>query len=195
MLPTFQPDINKTTPWQAVCFASHLEDICFLLQPKPSATITHTQQPKKRRPWVFLFVLNPYSHYRTDAPPCTCVKNYSQIWTEGNEEKKKKKIIHFYFQRRILLLCGCRGVLGLRAARPGRKNFIRTIAIENNLIEWSTVKWVHFLKSTHGCCLWTKTEKQQISSDVKCNRCTLISERFLLRWKKSLFSLVHISIS
>lgn len=37
-----------------------------------------------------------------NAPPSICVKNYFQIWTEGNG-----KNVHFYFQPSILVFCGC----------------------------------------------------------------------------------------
>lgn len=40
-----------------------------------------------------------------NSPPCTCVKNCSQIWTEGDG-----KNAGFYFQPRILLFCGSRDV-------------------------------------------------------------------------------------
>lgn len=83
------------------------------------------------------------------------VKNYSQIWTEGNWRGEN----HSFLFQNIAFFPAMEEPVSSRERCVGgeKKNFIWTIEPESNLIEWLTVKWVYFV--TPGCCLWVNAEK------------------------------------
>lgn len=114
-------------------------------------------------------IVGPWLASRQNAPPCTCVKNYSQIWTEGNRKGGGAKNHSFLFsteniafpqpwrKRRERLERSC----------PGKKKkFIWTIKKKKKIIWYNgwQKKWVHFPKRTPGCC--EEKGKQEMGSDV-----------------------------
>lgn len=113
----------------------------------------------------FLFVLNPYSHYRTSwgrdwahdkhTSLYVCEELLSDMnWREWGGKKKNHS---FLFSTENIGFLWLRRRTCLERSCPGekKKNFIWTIANENNLDRMVDSEMSSFSeKDSAGCCLW-----------------------------------------